>query len=180
MNAEDNVQSDGIGRSVSGPLEDAKKALQPGASATKYQVTDDQCFVGFDAYQQLIDTDVDVVLLATTPHYRPQHLKAAVAAGKHIFCEKPVAVDPVGVRSVLATCEEAEKKGLNIVSGLCWRYDLGVRETINRIRDGAIGDIVAIHENYLTGTLWFAAAQAGVERDGVPEPQLVLLHVAVG
>ena len=110
--------------------------------------------------RQLIDSDVDVVLLATTPHYRPLHLQAAVAAGKHVFCEKPVAVDPVGVRSVLATCEEAEKKGLNIVSGLCWRYDLGVRETINRIRDGAIGDIVAIHENYLTGTLWLAATQA--------------------
>jgi predicted dehydrogenase len=94
------------------------------------------------------------VLLTTSPHYRPLHLKAAVDAGKHIFCEKPVAVDPVGVRSVLATSEEAAKKGLNIVSGLCWRYDLGVRETINRIRDGAIGEIRAIHENYLTGTLW--------------------------
>ena len=117
-------------------------------------MTDDHCFVGFDAYQKLIDTDVDVVLLATSPHYRPLHLKAAVDAGKHIFCEKPVAVDPVGVRSVLETTELAEKKGLNIVSGLCWRYDLGVRETIGRIKEGAIGDIVAMHENYLTGTLW--------------------------
>jgi predicted dehydrogenase len=127
----------------------------------KYQVSDDHCFVGFDAYQKLIDTDVDVVLLATTPHYRPQHLKAAVAAGKHVFCEKPVAVDPVGVRSVLETSEEASKKGLNIVSGLCWRYDLGVRETIRRIKEGAIGDIIAIHENYLTGILW--------KRDRQPE-----------
>ncbi len=120
----------------------------------KYQVTDEQCLVGFDAYQKVMATDVDVVLLTTSPHYRPLHLKAAVDAGKHIFCEKPVAVDPTGVRSVLATSEEAAKKGLNIVSGLCWRYDLGVRETINRIRDGAIGEIRAIHENYLTSTLW--------------------------
>ncbi|NLX54836.1 MAG: Gfo/Idh/MocA family oxidoreductase [Planctomycetaceae bacterium] len=156
MNAEDNVRLTALADLFPDRVEEAKEALSQ-AIGDKYQVTDDRCFAGFDAYQQLIDADVDVVLLATTPHYRPQHLQAAVAAGKHVFCEKPVAVDPVGVRSVLATCEEAEKKGLSIVSGLCWRYDLGVRETINRIRDGAIGDIVAIHENYLTGALWFRA-----------------------
>ncbi len=104
---------------------------------------------------KLIDTDVDVVLLCTTPHYRPAQLRAAVEAGKHVFCEKPVAVDPVGVRSVLETTDLATKKGLNIVSGLCWRYDHGVRATIGKILDGAIGDMVAIHENYLTGTLWY-------------------------
>jgi myo-inositol 2-dehydrogenase / D-chiro-inositol 1-dehydrogenase len=97
---------------------------------------------------------VKVVLLCTTPHFRPLHLKAAIDAGKHVFCEKPVAVDAPGVRSVLKTTEEARAKNLAIVSGLCWRYDLGVRETIKRIQDGAIGDIVAIQENYLTGTLW--------------------------
>jgi myo-inositol 2-dehydrogenase/D-chiro-inositol 1-dehydrogenase len=156
MSAEDNVQLTALADLFPDRLEEAKKALRSAIGA-KYQVPDDQCFVGFDAYKQLMDTDIDVVLLATTPHYRPLHLQAAVAAGKHIFGEKPVAVDPVGVRSVLATCEEAEKKGLNVVSGLCWRYDLGVRETINRIRDGAIGDIVAIHENYLTSTIWFRA-----------------------
>ena len=153
MSADDNVQLTALADLFPDCVEEAKKATEPVIGA-KYQVTDDRCFVGFDAYKQLIDSDVDVVLLATTPHYRPQHLQAAVAAGKHVFCEKPVAVDPVGVRSILATCEEAEKKGLSIVSGLCWRYHLGVRETIKRILDGAIGDIVAIHENYLTGTLW--------------------------
>jgi predicted dehydrogenase len=156
MNAEDNVRLTALADLFPDRVEAAKKDLRAAIGA-KYEVADDHCFVGFDAYQQLIDSGVDVVLLATTPHYRPQHLQAAVAAGKHVFCEKPVAVDPVGVLSVLATCEEAEKKGLSIVSGLCWRYDLGVRETINRIRDGAIGDIVAIHENYLTGTLWSRA-----------------------
>ena len=153
MNAEDNVRLTVLADLFPDHLENAKKELST-AIGQKYQVPDNQCFVGFDAYKQAMDTDVDVVLLTTSPHYRPLHLQAAVAAGKHIFCEKPVAVDPVGVRSVLATCEEAEKKGLNVVSGLCWRYDLGVRETINRIRDGAIGDLVATHENYLTGTLW--------------------------
>ena len=116
MNAEDNVQLTALADLFPDRIEDAKKALSQAVGA-KYQVADDRCFVGFDAYQQLIDSDVDVVLLATTPHYRPQHLQAAVAAGKHVFCEKPVAVDPVGVRSILATCEEADKKGLSIVSG---------------------------------------------------------------
>jgi predicted dehydrogenase len=120
----------------------------------KYDVADDHCFSGFDGYKQLMATDVDVVLLCTPPHFRPAQLRAAVEAGKHIFCEKPVAVDATGVRDVLETSEMAQQKGLNLVSGLCWRYDVGVRETIKRIHDGALGDIVTIQENYLTGTLW--------------------------
>lgn len=124
------------------------------ALGEKYAVTDDQCFSGFDGYKQVMETDVDVVLLCTPPHFRPAQLEAAVAANKHIFCEKPIAVDGPGVRSVLKTSEEAKKKNLSLVSGLCWRYDYGVRETIDRIKSGALGDIIAIQENYLTGTLW--------------------------
>lgn len=120
----------------------------------KFAVTDDKCFVGFDAYKQVMASDVDVVLLCTPPHFRPAQLKAAVEAGKHVFCEKPVAVDAPGVRSVLETAALAKKKNLSIVSGLCWRYDPGVRDTIKQIQDGAIGDIVTIQENYNTGTLW--------------------------
>lgn len=113
-------------------------------------------FTGFDAYKQLIDSKlVDVVILATPPHFRPAHLKAAVDGGLHVFCEKPVAVDAPGVRSVIETSKLAKEKGLNLVSGLCWRYDLGVVETMKRVIDGAIGDIVAIQENYLTTELWF-------------------------
>ncbi|MFW6171827.1 MAG: Gfo/Idh/MocA family protein [Planctomycetota bacterium] len=153
MGADDNVCLTALADLFPDQIEKAKKNLGT-RIGDKYHVTDDRCFVGFDAYKKLIDSDVDVVLLATSPHYRPQHLQAAVEADKDIFCEKPVAVDPVGVRSVLATTELAEKKGLNIVSGLCWRYDLGVRATIGKIKSGAIGDLVAIHENYLTSTLW--------------------------
>ena len=120
----------------------------------KLEVDDDHCFVGFDAYKDLLASDVDVVILATPPHFRPAHLRAAILAGKHVFCEKPVAVDPTGVRHVLETATMAKQLNLSIVSGLCWRYDLGVRETMKQIQDGAIGDIVAIQENYLTGTLW--------------------------
>lgn len=124
-------------------------------SPQQFTVTDDHCFVGLDAYKQLIDNaNVDVVLLCSPPHFRPAHLEAAINAGKHIFCEKPIATDPTGVRKVLELARRAEEKKLNLVSGLCWRYDPGVKETIKRLQDGAIGDIVAIQENYLTGTLW--------------------------
>lgn len=153
MRADDNVCLTALADLFPDRLKGAQNALREELK-DQYQVPEEQCFHGFDAYQKLIDTDVDVVLLATPPHYRPQQLRAAVEAGKHIFCEKPVAVDPVGVRSVLETTELAQKKGLTLVSGLCWRYDFGVRATINRVKEGAIGDIVAIHENYLTGTLW--------------------------
>ena len=135
-------------------LETAKTRLKK-ALGERYQVEDDQCFCGFDGYKKLLETDVDVVLLCTPPHFRPEQLEASVNAGKHIFCEKPIAVDPTGVRMVMATCEKAEAKGLNVVSGLCWRYHKGVRETIQQIKDGAIGNIISMQENYLTGTLWY-------------------------
>ncbi len=127
----------------------------------RMDVPEENCFTGFDAYKSVMMTDVDVVLLCTPPHFRPAQLDACIKAGKHVFCEKPVAVDGPGVRSVLQTVEEAKKKDLSIVSGLCWRYDYGVRETMKRIQDGAIGDIVAIQENYLTGTLWHREPQDG-------------------
>lgn len=122
--------------------------------ADRVQVDEDHTFDGFDNYKQVIDSDVDVVLLATPPHFRPDHLAYAVEKGKHVFVEKPISVDMPGAARVAQTCEEAAAKGLSIVSGLCWRYDLGVRETMKRIADGAIGDIVAIESNYNSGTLW--------------------------
>ncbi len=131
-----------------------KQAAEADALGQKFAVDDDHCFSGFDAYKRVMESDVDLVILAATPHFRPRHLAAAIDAGKHVFCEKPVAVDGPGVRQVLDSVQKARLKNLSIVSGLCWRYDLGVRETVNRILDGAIGDMVAIHTNYLTGTLW--------------------------
>jgi predicted dehydrogenase len=134
---------------VQGSLDQLKETAKD-----RVTVEPDHCFVGFNAYEKLLATDVDVVILATPPHFRPAHLKAAIASGKHVFCEKPVAVDAPGVRSVLETTEEARKKNLSIVSGLCYRYDLPKRELINRVHDGAIGDILAMQVSYNTGTLW--------------------------
>jgi predicted dehydrogenase len=121
----------------------------------KIDVPDDRCFVGFDAYEKVLNCkDVDLVILATPPGFRPLHIQAAVAAGKHVFAEKPVGVDAPGVRAVMQACEEAKKKSLSIVSGLCWRYDEGMRDAMQRVHDGAVGDLVAMQCTYNTGGLW--------------------------
>jgi len=111
-------------------------------------VDDDHCFTGFDGYKHVIEA-ADVVLIACASRFHPQYLQAAVAAGKHVFCEKPHGIDPPKVHVTIAACEEAEKKGLSVVSGLCWRYHRGVQETMKRVLDGAIGDLVAIQETYM-------------------------------
>jgi myo-inositol 2-dehydrogenase / D-chiro-inositol 1-dehydrogenase len=120
----------------------------------QFEVADDHCFSGWEAFDQVLNSGIDVVLMCTPPHFRPAQMAAAVEAGKHIFCEKPVAVDPTGVRSVMESSKLAAQKRLSMVSGLCWRYDLGVLETMNRIHDGAIGRVMASQANYLASTLW--------------------------
>ncbi len=122
--------------------------------AHKIDVPREQQFVGFEAYKDVMAADVDVVLLTAPPHFRPMHLKAAIDAGKHVFAEKPVAVDAPGVRSVLETCAEAKRKNLSVVSGLCIRYDGGFRETVKRLHDGAIGDIHTLIANDYRGSIW--------------------------
>ncbi len=128
------------------------------ALLSKLDVMPERQFVGFDAYKQAIDC-CDVVLLCTPPGFRPLHLKAAVDAGKHIFAEKPCAVDGPGVRSVLATAKEAEKKGLALLSGLCLRYDNGFRASVGRVHDGAIGDICTLFANDYRGSIWVKPRQ---------------------
>jgi myo-inositol 2-dehydrogenase / D-chiro-inositol 1-dehydrogenase len=120
----------------------------------RVKVDPEHRFTGFDGYQKVIDSGVDVVLLATPPGFRPYHLQAAVAAGKHIFCEKPMAVDAPGVRAVLAAAEEARRKKLALVSGFCWRYNAGERAIMQRIHDGAIGQPLSLQNTYNTGPIW--------------------------
>jgi len=122
--------------------------------AGKIEVPVERRFVGFDACDRLIASGVDVVLLATPPHFRPRHLAAAVAAGKHVFAEKPVAVDAPGVCSVLDGCRVAKEKGLSVVSGLCLRYSHGFREAVARIHEGAIGTVLALQANDYRGPIW--------------------------
>jgi predicted dehydrogenase len=121
--------------------------------AARVDVPPERRFVGWEAYRGVIDA-CDVVLLATSPHFRPLHLAAAVEAGRHLFVEKPIAVDAPGVRAVHAACRTAHEKGLSVVSGLCYRYQHAKRETIARIRDGALGEILALQCTYNAEGLW--------------------------
>src|SRR6185369_9753402 len=150
LSADKNVVLTAMGDAFENQLQNSLKALQ-NKQPEKVKVTPDKCFVGLDAYQKVIDSGVDVVLLTSPPGFRPVHLAAAVKAGKHIFCEKPVATDASGVRSVLASAKLAKEKNLSLVAGLCWRYEGARREFYKRIHDGAIGEIRAIYATYYTG-----------------------------
>ncbi|MBL8219583.1 MAG: Gfo/Idh/MocA family oxidoreductase [Bryobacterales bacterium] len=116
----------------------------------KVKVESANIFLGLDAFEKLIASGVDVVLLATPPGFRPVHLRAAVNAGKHVFCEKPVAVDAPGIRHVLETAKLAKEKNLSVVAGFCWRYSNYIRATFDQVHTGAIGDIVAYYATYYT------------------------------
>src|SRR5690606_37366816 len=106
-------------------------------------VDESRCYTGFDAYQQLVNSVVDVVILATPPHFRPTHFEAAVAAGCQVFMEKPVAVAPTGVRLVLAAAEEADRRRLCVVAGTQRRHEASYREAIKQLQAGAIGKIIS-------------------------------------
>jgi myo-inositol 2-dehydrogenase / D-chiro-inositol 1-dehydrogenase len=138
-------------------LEEARRLLRDQGQ----DIPDSRCFVGFDAYQRLIGSGVDVVLQATPPHFRPEHFAAAVDAGKHCFLEKPVAVDGAGVQRVIAIAEKAASSGLSVMTGTQLRRDLVHMETRNRVLDGAIGDIVAIRAFRNQGALWHRKREPG-------------------
>jgi len=127
----------------------------------KYNVEVDEKhrFLGFDAYKKVLEQDLDYVILATPPYYRPGHLEACVEAGKNVFMEKPVAVDPVGCRRIMAAGEKAKAKGLSVVAGTQRRHAAAYVETIRRIHDGAIGKIVAAQCYWNTRRLWYKFRQ---------------------
>ncbi|MBI9035066.1 MAG: Gfo/Idh/MocA family oxidoreductase [Bacteroidales bacterium] len=118
------------------------------------EIEDENCFTGFNAFRQLLETDVDVVILATPPHFRPEHFEACVQAQKHVFMEKPVAVDPVGVRKVMIAGKKAEQLGLTVVAGTVKRHQKDFIDIYKRVNNGAIGDIVSANSYYNVGKLW--------------------------
>ncbi len=141
-------------------LQTSLNSLKAGVKdQAKINVPPQRQFVGWDAFQAVLDANVDSVILTTPPHFRPAHLKAAIQAGKHVFAEKPVAVDAPGVRSVLESCELARQNKLSVVSGLCLRYGYGFREIMRRLHDGAIGDIHTLYANDYRGRIWFKDRQ---------------------
>jgi myo-inositol 2-dehydrogenase/D-chiro-inositol 1-dehydrogenase len=165
LNADPGVRIVAIGDAfkdrVTGSLERLKKqtASDPKLAA-RVDIPESRAFVGLDAYEKVIASEANYIILASPPAFRPQHLKSAVAAGKHIFTEKPVAVDGPGIRSVLQTYEDAKAKKLGIGAGTQRRHQTGYLETMKRVKDGAIGNIVAARAYWNQGGLWVKPREA--------------------
>ena len=123
--------------------------------SSKFAVEKDHCFSGLDAYQKMCKCEVDIIIEGTLPYSRPKHIAAIIDAGKHLFTEKPVAVDPVGIRMVMAAAEKAKEKKLSIVAGTQRRHQKDYLETIAKIHNGEIGDVLAMRA-YWCGGLPFA------------------------
>ncbi|HEV3384139.1 MAG TPA: Gfo/Idh/MocA family oxidoreductase [Gemmata sp.] len=154
LNADKNVKLVAMGDAFEDRLEGSLATLlKKNDVANRVDIKPDAKFTGFNAYKEVI-ARCDVVLLCTPPQFRPLHLKAAIDAGKHVFAEKPCAVDATGVRSVLETCTKARSKGLSVVSGLCLRYDTSFRECVRRIHGGEIGDVVMLQANDYRSGRW--------------------------
>lgn len=136
-----------------------KPNAKPAVAADQFTVTQERCFSGFDAFQKVLSSGVDLVILAAPPQFRPQHLEAAIGAGVHVFAEKPVAVDVAGVRRVIAVAAEAKRKKLAIVAGTQRRHSASYLETMKRIEDGAIGELVGGQCYWLQDGLWHRGRQ---------------------
>jgi len=158
LNAGPNLRIAAIGDVFQDRVDAFRERLKTAKNVT---VPDDKVFVGFDAFKKVIDSGVDLVLLATPPHFRPEHFAAAIEARKHVFMEKPVAVDPVGARSIMATAKKAEPLGLCVATGTQRRHQRDYIETYKRIMDGAIGEIVSANAYWNTGQLWYRTPQSG-------------------
>jgi myo-inositol 2-dehydrogenase/D-chiro-inositol 1-dehydrogenase len=147
MNADEGIRIVAMADMRLDRIEESRSRLKV-EKGDQVAVKDDHMFTGFDAYKHVIDAS-DVAIIANAAKFHPLHLKTAIEAGKHVFVEKPHAIDPAGVKVVRAACEMARQKGLCVVSGLQSRYHPGYRETMQRVHDGAIGDIVTIQETWL-------------------------------
>ncbi len=161
LNAARGVKLVAMGDVFKDHLETSLGFLMKSQVADKVDVPEDRRFVGFGAFEKVLASDVNYVILATPPGFRPWHLKAAVAAGKHIFAEKPVAVDGPGVRMVFEAYEESKAKGLGIGVGTQRRHQAGYLETMKRIHDGAIGQIVSARAYWNQGPIWVHQRQDG-------------------
>lgn len=153
LNADSNVELIAMGDVFEDKMTQSLQILNQ-IHSDKVNVPEESRFLGFDAYQKVLDSGVDVVILATPPTFRPLHLEASVNAGVHIFCEKPVAVDAHGYHRIIDAVKIAEQKNLNLVSGFCWRYHNPKRAFFNRVQNGQLGDITSIYSTYNTGELW--------------------------
>ncbi len=151
LSAGPNLQITALGDTFQDRVDNCKARI---LKEKNQEVPAENCFVGFDAYQKVIDSGVDIIILATPPFFRPEHLAAAVAAKKHIFAEKPVAVDPTGARSVMATAKKAEGLGLNIATGTQRRHQRDYVANWQQVQQGLIGQLVGGNVWWNGGKLW--------------------------
>jgi predicted dehydrogenase len=124
------------------------------ATRRNNQVEENMCFIGFEAYKDVLKLDIDLVLICTPTHFHPEHFKAAVAANKHVFMEKPAAVDPVGIRSVMVSARQAEAAGLTVVTGNQRRHQLDYWAAYLQVKNGAIGDVISATAHWNQGAWW--------------------------
>lgn len=151
LSMDTNIELWAMGDVYGGQIKNLLNALAPDFK-DRAQVPEERQFTGMDAYKKVLESNPDVVLLATPPGFRPLHFAAAVEAGKHIFCEKPVAVDVAGIRSILESSRKAKEKGLSITCGFCWRYSPSRREIFRKLlEEKAIGEITNYYATYYTG-----------------------------
>jgi len=128
---------------------------------SKFDVEDELCFVGLDAYKKILATDIDIIIEGSPPYSRPKHIEAAVNAKKHIFTEKPAAVDPAGIRQFMAAAKKHKEMGLSFVAGTQRRHQRDYIETVKKIQDGAIGDVVALRAYWCDQLPWARERQSG-------------------
>lgn len=147
LSADPNVVLWALGDAFEQPLKSSLQGLS--GFGAKVEVPQERQFVGLDAYQKVIESGVDVVLLAAPPGFRPQHLRASIEAGKHVFAEKPMAVDVAGVKSVMESAKLAKQKGVAIQHGYCWRFAPGVRELYQKVLNGDLGRVFSVYGTYM-------------------------------
>ncbi|MFT3705037.1 MAG: Gfo/Idh/MocA family oxidoreductase [Agriterribacter sp.] len=153
LNADPNVVLHAMGDLFADQIQQSLKNLKE-IHGDKANVSPEHQYTGFDAYKKVLASGVDVVILATTPAFRPLHIEAAVEAGKHVFCEKPVAVDAPGIRRFLEAAKKAKAKNVSIMSGFCWRFHEPKRATFGKIMSGAIGKVTTVYNTYNTGATY--------------------------
>lgn len=150
LRSDNNVQLTAMGDVFESQLKSSLSSLKKDLPENKFAITPETQFTGLDAYKKVIDSGVDVVLLASPPGFRPTHFKYAVEAGKHIFTEKPMATDAAGVKSIMESVKLAKQKNIAVVAGFCWRYDYARRAFYQQVHEGTLGDVRAIYATYLT------------------------------
>lgn len=158
LDAGPNLQITALGDVFQHRLDNCRSQL---SERRNVEVPDQNCYAGFDAFKKVIDSGVDVVILCEPPHFRPRSFEYAVQARKHIFAEKPVAVDPVGLRSVMAAGKMAESAGLNVVVGTQRRHQRDYVKTFAMVKNGAIGDLISANCYWNQGKVWHVNRQPG-------------------